>query len=108
MEGGYMVENSAKRLCDYSTVCSTEGRARRCGLLVCYLRCRGWRNVSFESKSVDKIVLTVHVSRLLFGVIYWYLWTVFIPRLGGYHLEEETDILKDGTSVTKLVKVKHE
>ena len=42
------------------------------------------------------------------GVVYWYIWTVLIPRLRGYHLEEDTDILEDGTSVTKLVKVKNE
>lgn len=45
---------------------------------------------------------------LVCGVIYWYLWTVLLPRLGGYHLEEEADVLQDGTSVTKLVKVKNQ
>lgn len=43
---------------------------------------------------------------LVSGVIYWYLWTVLVPRLKGYPLEEEGEILPDGTSVTKLVKVK--
>ncbi|CAD6563808.1 MAG: hypothetical protein ASARMPREDX12_000070 [Alectoria sarmentosa] len=43
---------------------------------------------------------------LVCGVIYWYLWTVLIPRLRGYRLEEEGDMLQDGTSVTKLVQVK--
>ena len=52
------------------------------------------------------LVLTTMVRRLVCGVIYWYLWTVLIPRLRGYRLEEEADMLKDGTSVTKLVKVK--
>ena len=46
------------------------------------------------------------MGRLVCGVIYWYLWTVLVPGLGGYHLEEEADVLKDGTSVTRLVKVK--
>ncbi|KAL2048026.1 hypothetical protein ABVK25_011122 [Lepraria finkii] len=45
---------------------------------------------------------------LVCGVIYWYLWTVLIPRLRGYRLEEEGDMLQDGTSVTKLVKVKNQ
>ncbi|KAG6999275.1 hypothetical protein G7Y79_00036g072310 [Physcia stellaris] len=45
---------------------------------------------------------------LVFGVIYWYLWTVFIPRLRGYHLEEERAVLPDGTTITELVKVKNE
>ncbi|KAG8533895.1 uncharacterized protein KY384_001636 [Bacidia gigantensis] len=43
---------------------------------------------------------------LVCGVIYWYLWTILLPRLGGYRLEEETDVLADGTTVTKIVKVK--
>ena len=55
-----------------------------------------------------RVVLTVCVHRIIFGVLYWYIWTVLIPRLRGYHLDEETDILEDGTSVTKLVKVKNE
>lgn len=38
--------------------------------------------------------------------MYWYVWTVAVPRWRGYRLEEEVDLLKDGTSVTKLVKVK--
>lgn len=48
----------------------------------------------------------MNMHRLVGGVIYWYLWTVVIPHWGGYHLEEEGDVLHDGTSVTKLVKVK--
>ncbi len=43
--------------------------------------------------------------RILFAVTYWYVWTVIIPKLQGYRLEEETLVLKDGTSVTKLVHV---
>ena len=53
-------------------------------------------------------LLTVPVRRLVCGIIYWYLWTILIPRLRGYHLEEEVDVLKDGTSVTKLIKVKNQ
>ena len=51
-------------------------------------------------------MLIIHLRRLICGVIYWYLWTVLIPRLRGYRLEEEDDVLQDGTSVTKLIKVK--
>ncbi|KAL8724789.1 MAG: hypothetical protein Q9181_006670 [Wetmoreana brouardii] len=43
---------------------------------------------------------------LVCGVVYWYVWTVLVPRLAGYHLEEEEDILPDGTSVTRLIKVR--
>lgn len=52
------------------------------------------------------MVLIADMRRFVGGVIYWYLWTVLIPHWGGYHLEEEGDVLHDGTSVTKLVKVK--
>ena len=54
------------------------------------------------------MVLIKMMSRLVCGVIYWYLWTVLIPHLRGYHLEEEADVLPDGTSITKLVKVKNQ
>jgi hypothetical protein len=42
--------------------------------------------------------------RILFGVVYWYIWTVALPQTGGYRLEEEKEILADGTSVIKLVR----
>ncbi|KAF6823310.1 methionine permease [Colletotrichum musicola] len=44
-------------------------------------------------------------SILVAGVVYWYIWTVFIPRWRGYRIEEREEILKDGTSITKLVHV---
>ncbi|KAL5406739.1 hypothetical protein PMIN03_007620 [Paraphaeosphaeria minitans] len=47
----------------------------------------------------------VGVSIILFGVVYWYVWTVLIPKWKGCRLEEETSILADGTSVTTLVHV---
>ena len=62
--------------------------------------------MSFASVDRAEMVLTIPVRRLVCGVIYWYLWTVLIPRLRGYRLEEEGDMLQDGTSVTKLVQVK--
>lgn len=46
--------------------------------------------------------------RIVFGLVYWYIWTVAIPRWRGYRLEEEYVVLKDGTSVTRLIKVKGE
>ncbi|KAI5458213.1 amino acid permease-domain-containing protein [Mariannaea sp. PMI_226] len=36
------------------------------------------------------------------GVVYWYVWTIAIPRWRGYTLEEDTRVLVDGTSVTKF------
>ncbi|KAE8353799.1 amino acid/polyamine transporter I [Aspergillus coremiiformis] len=41
---------------------------------------------------------------VVFGVLYWYIWTVFLPQWGDYRLEEEKDVLEDGTSITKLVR----
>ncbi|OQD80996.1 hypothetical protein PENANT_c030G08210 [Penicillium antarcticum] len=49
--------------------------------------------------------LSGYESRLLFGVLYWYIWTVLLPRWGNYKLEEEKEILADGTSIIKLVRV---
>jgi len=49
-------------------------------------------------------VLTTNHS-ILFGVLYWLLWTVLIPKWGGYRLEETADVLDDGTTITKLVQV---
>lgn len=62
--------------------------------------------MSFESVERPETVLTTPVRRLACGVIYWYLWTVLIPRLRDYRLEEEGDMLQDGMSVTKFVQVK--
>ncbi|KAJ5959325.1 Major facilitator superfamily domain general substrate transporter [Penicillium vulpinum] len=45
----------------------------------------------------------VGIGIVLFGVLYWYVWTVLLPRWGGYQLEEEKEILDDGTSIIKLV-----
>ncbi|KNG87202.1 putative methionine permease [Aspergillus nomiae NRRL 13137] len=41
---------------------------------------------------------------VLFGVFYWYIWTVLLPRWGDYQLEEEKGVLEDGTGITKLVR----
>ncbi|KAL3440523.1 amino acid permease-domain-containing protein [Aspergillus insuetus] len=41
-------------------------------------------------------------SVIVFGVLYWYVWTVLLPRWGGYRLEEEERVLDDGTTATKL------
>ncbi|KAI9689120.1 MAG: hypothetical protein M1822_000858 [Bathelium mastoideum] len=47
----------------------------------------------------------VGTSIILFGVIYWYVWTVLLPRWKGYSLEEAAEVLDDGTTITRLVKV---
>ncbi|KAI3337062.1 methionine permease [Xylariaceae sp. AK1471] len=47
----------------------------------------------------------VGVGILTFGVIYWLVWTVVLPRLGGYRLEAKEDVLDDGTTITVLTRV---
>lgn len=42
--------------------------------------------------------------RIVFAVIYWYVWTVLLPRRGGYKLVETVVTLDDGTGVTKLAR----
>lgn len=41
-------------------------------------------------------------NSIIFGILYWYIWTVLLPRWGGYKLEEEDEVLDDGTKITKL------
>lgn len=47
----------------------------------------------------------VGFSILLIGVLYWYIGFVLVPRWKGYRIEEVSDVLDDGVTVTKLVKV---
>lgn len=46
--------------------------------------------------------------RLVFGVVYWFVWAVALPRYRGYRLEERAEILDDGTTLTRLVQVRKE
>ncbi|KAF4909734.1 High-affinity methionine permease [Colletotrichum viniferum] len=45
----------------------------------------------------------VGVSILGAGVVYWYVWTILVPRRRGYRIEEKEEVLGDGTTITKLV-----
>ncbi|RYP66507.1 hypothetical protein DL769_006018 [Monosporascus sp. CRB-8-3] len=47
----------------------------------------------------------VGVGILLFGFLYWLVWTVLLPRLGNYRLEEQEEVLNDGTAITVLARV---
>lgn len=47
----------------------------------------------------------VGIAIILFGVAYWYVWTVLLPRWRGYELDEAVEVLEDGTTVTTLVHV---
>ncbi|KAI1475181.1 amino acid permease-domain-containing protein [Daldinia eschscholtzii] len=46
----------------------------------------------------------VGVGILVFGVIYWLVWTIILPRLGGYRLEEKPEVLDDGTAITTQIR----
>ncbi|ESZ90873.1 methionine permease [Sclerotinia borealis F-4128] len=48
----------------------------------------------------------VGVGIVLFGVGWWVLVFWALPRWGGYRVEEEVEVLGDGTSITRLIKVK--
>jgi len=50
----------------------------------------------------------VGVGIIVFGFLYWYIWLVVLPRLYNYYIEEQAEILDDGTSITKLVRIKKE
>ncbi|BDD63924.1 hypothetical protein MAP00_008779 [Monascus purpureus] len=47
----------------------------------------------------------VGVGILLFAVLFWYVSTVYRPRRRGYRLEEKAEVLEDGTTITKLVRI---
>ncbi|KFY24996.1 hypothetical protein V493_04896 [Pseudogymnoascus sp. VKM F-4281 (FW-2241)] len=49
----------------------------------------------------------VGIMIILFAVGYWYVYFVAMPWWNGYRIEEETKVLEDGTSITKLVKAKN-
>lgn len=54
-----------------------------------------------DTQSFESLLTPV---RLLFGVAYWFVWTVALPHYRGYQLEESTDVLDDGLTITRLVK----
>ncbi|KAF2097094.1 amino acid transporter [Rhizodiscina lignyota] len=47
----------------------------------------------------------VGIAIFAFAVLYWYVWTILLPRIKGYELEEIVEMLEDGTTISKLVKV---
>jgi len=40
---------------------------------------------------------------LLCGLYYW-IWVIILPKLGGYEIVEQAEKLKDGARMTKLVR----
>jgi amino acid transporter len=47
----------------------------------------------------------VGVSVILFGFLYWLVWFKLIPHWKRYRVEEGTDILTDGTTVSTFVHI---
>lgn len=50
--------------------------------------------------------LTLSIS-LTLALAYWYLWARLLPRWFNYRLEEQLDILDDGTTITRIVRVQN-
>lgn len=48
----------------------------------------------------------VGVGVLLFGVFYWAMWAVVLPRLGGYKVVAQREVLEGGAEVVRYRKVK--
>ena len=44
-------------------------------------------------------------SIIVLAMLYWYIGFVVLPRWRGYRIEEDTEVLPDGTSISKLVRV---
>ncbi|KAF9889368.1 hypothetical protein FE257_007478 [Aspergillus nanangensis] len=42
---------------------------------------------------------------VVFGILYWYVWTVALPYWGDYTLQEKEEVLDDGIRVTTLKRI---
>lgn len=74
------------------------------GTLVRNLCSGGDEHVSQLLSSISDIMWKlIFYTRIVAGVLYWYVWTILLPKWRGYTLEEETEVLGDGTSITRLV-----
>ncbi len=60
------------------------------------------------SKIYNEQGMLANTNSIVFSILYWYLAFIVIPNWYGYRVEEEIEVLSDGTSVTKLVNVKNE
>jgi amino acid transporter len=47
----------------------------------------------------------VGISILLFGVLYWYVFAIAWPKWRGFRLEDRTETIDDGTTVTTIAHV---
>jgi len=60
---------------------------------------------SNKSRIFQAAYAFVGIGIIIFAVIYWYIWTIVIPKWKGYTLEEAEAVLDDGTTITKLIHV---
>lgn len=65
----------------------------------------GYSYVSIYHGASTPRIRTDSWDRILSGVAYWAVWAVLLPKIGGYKLEENGDVLPDGTTITRLVHV---
>ncbi|KAK4618239.1 High-affinity methionine permease [Fulvia fulva] len=45
------------------------------------------------------------IAILLFGALYWYVFAKLLPHWRGYKLADQTELLADGTTITKIAHV---
>ncbi|KAH8816509.1 high affinity methionine permease [Xylogone sp. PMI_703] len=50
----------------------------------------------------------VGIGVLIAGVLYWFLWRIALPKLGGFEWREQKGELRDGTVVTEFYRTKKE
>ncbi|KAF2462096.1 amino acid/polyamine transporter I [Lineolata rhizophorae] len=62
----------------------------------------GAGDVSFFYATYALVGIGVMVS----GFVYWCVWFRWLPKRRGYQIEETVEVLEDGTSITKLVRIK--
>lgn len=54
---------------------------------------------------LGQLHVVVCLSIAFLGVVYWYVWCVYLPRRNGYTLEREVVIQEDGVSRSVFQKV---
>ncbi len=81
------------------------GQAPARAVLRVVRNCWSWHASHLASYFIRFVVCANISCSILSAILYWYVWTVALPWWGGYKLEEEVDVLDDGTTITKLVKV---
>ncbi|KXT03392.1 hypothetical protein AC578_3942 [Pseudocercospora eumusae] len=47
----------------------------------------------------------IGISVLTFGIVYWYIYTIAWPRWRGHRLEDKTETLHDGTTITRIAHI---